>query len=64
MAPLLARALRAMPGTEDLRGVRAWQAEFGRKGEVPRAVVLHRGDEARFLGDNAWALGLGALLPA
>ena len=51
-------------GTEDLRGVRAWQAAFGRKGEVPRAVVLHRGDEARFLGDNAWALGLGALLPA
>ena len=28
-----------------------------------RAVVLHGGEEARFLGDNAWALGLGALLP-
>lgn len=51
-------------GPEDLRGVRAWQAAFTRKGDVPRAVVLHGGEEARFLGDNAWALGLGALLPA
>jgi predicted AAA+ superfamily ATPase len=50
-------------GTEDLRGVRAWQAAFTRKGDVPRAVVLHGGDEARFLGDETWALGLGALLP-
>jgi len=51
-------------GSEDLRGTRAWQAAFARKGEVPRAVVLHGGDEARFLGQNTWALGLGALLPA
>jgi len=51
-------------GSEDLRGTRAWQAAFTRKGEVPRAVVLHGGDEARFLGQNTWALGLGALLPA
>jgi len=51
-------------GPEDLRGLRAWQAAFARAGEVPRAVVLHGGEEARFLGDNAWALGLGALLPA
>jgi predicted AAA+ superfamily ATPase len=50
-------------GSEDLRGVRAWQAAFARKGALPRAMVLHGGDEARFLGDNAWALGLGALLP-
>jgi predicted AAA+ superfamily ATPase len=50
-------------GTEDLRGARAFQAAFARKGEVPRVVVLHSGDEARFLGDEAWALGLGALLP-
>ena len=51
-------------GAEDLRGTRAWQAAFTRKGDVPRAVVLHGGDEARFLGQNTWALGLGALLPA
>jgi predicted AAA+ superfamily ATPase len=51
-------------GSGDLRGMRAWQAAFGRKAEVPRAVVLHTGMEARFLGDNAWALGLGSLLPA
>jgi predicted AAA+ superfamily ATPase len=50
-------------GTGDLRGVRAWQAAFARKGEVPRAVVLHSGDDARFLGDNSWALGLGAMMP-
>ena len=51
-------------GAEDLRGTRAWQAAFTRKGDVPRAVVLHGGDEARFLGQNTWALGLGALLRA
>ncbi len=51
-------------GSEDLRCTRAWQAAFTRKGEVPRAVVLHGGDEARILGQNTWALGLGALLPA
>jgi hypothetical protein len=50
-------------GSEDLGGVRVWQAAFTRKGKVPRAVVLHGGDEARFLGDETWALGLGALLP-
>lgn len=51
-------------GSEELRGIRAWQAAFGRKSEVPRAVVLHGGEDARFLGGNAWALGLGSLLPA
>jgi hypothetical protein len=50
-------------GPEDLRGVRAWQAAFARKGKVPRAVVLHGGDDARFLGGEAWALELGPLLP-
>ncbi len=47
-------------GSEDLRGVQAWQAAFARKGTVPRAVVLRGGDEARFLGDETWAFGLGA----
>ena len=51
-------------GPGDLRGVRAWQAAFARGGDVPRAAVLHTGEEARFLGDNAWAVGLGAMLPA
>ncbi len=50
-------------GLEDLRGARAFQASFARKGVIPRAVVLHTGPEARFLGDNAWSLGLGAMLP-
>ena len=50
-------------GEGDLRGIRAFQAAFGRRGAVPRAIVLHGGVEARFLGANAWALGLGALLP-
>lgn len=50
-------------GEGDLRGIRAFQAAFGRRGVTPRAVVLHGGAEARFLGNNAWALGLGALLP-
>ncbi len=48
---------------EDLRGVRAFQAAFARKGRRPRAVVLHTGTEARFLGDEAWSLGLGVWLP-
>ncbi len=47
----------------DLRGARAFQAAFARKGAVPRVAVLHTGNEARFLGDNAWSLGLGPLLP-
>jgi len=50
-------------GSDDLRGTRAFQAAFKRGSSVPRAVVLHLGGEARFLGGNAWMLGLGALLP-
>ncbi len=52
---------RADPG--DLRGSRAFQAAFEHKGIVPRVAVLHTGNEARFLGSNAWALGLGPMLP-
>jgi len=51
-------------GTEDLRGARAFQAAFATQGTRPRVAVLHLGDEARYLGHNAWALGLGSLLPA
>ncbi len=50
-------------GLGDLRGARAFQTAFARKGSVPRVAVLHTGNEARFLGDNAWSLGLGSLLP-
>lgn len=50
-------------GNDDLRAARAFQKAFGGKAGVPRVVVLHLGDEARFLGDNAWSLGLGAWLP-
>ncbi|MCF7689363.1 MAG: ATP-binding protein [Cephaloticoccus sp.] len=50
-------------GPEDLRGARAFQTAFTRNKTVPRVAVLHLGDENRFLGGNAWALGLKALLP-
>ncbi len=50
-------------GPDDLRGARAFQAAFARKKTVPRVAVLHLGQENRFLGDNAWALGLGAFFP-
>lgn len=50
-------------GLTELRGARAFQAAFKHKGTVPRVAVLHTGNEARLLGENAWSLGLGALLP-
>jgi predicted AAA+ superfamily ATPase len=50
-------------GESDLRGARAFQAAFARQGRRPRVAVLHTGTEARFLGEGAWSLGLGAWLP-
>lgn len=50
-------------GVDDLRGARAFQAAFAHQGAVPRVAVLHLGQQSRFLGDNTWALSLGALLP-